>query len=142
MIVFDLRCSNDHVFEAWFASTAAYDEQRDRALVSCPICSDTSVAKALMAPNIGAKGNSRAVPTPMEVKAALKALAGAQQQALEGSRWVGGRCAEEARAMHLGEREQETIHGKATLAEAKALVEEGVPVAALPFPVLPPEKAN
>ncbi len=142
MIVFDLRCSNDHVFEAWFASTAAYDEQRDRALVSCPICSDTSVAKALMAPNIAAKGNSRAVPTPMEVKAALKALAGAQQQALEGSRWVGGRFAEEARAMHLGEREQETIHGKATLAEAKALVEEGVPVAALPFPVLPPEKAN
>ena len=95
-----------------------------------------------MAPNVASKGNSRAEVTPGTVKAVLGALAAAQRQALEGSRWVGQRFVSEARAMHIGDREQEPIHGQATLEEAKALVEEGVSVTPLPFPVLPPEQAN
>ncbi len=142
MIVFDLRCGEGHVFESWFASSAAYEEQRQRALVSCPMCGVTSVEKAVMAPNVAAKGNSRASATPETVKAALQALAAAQSQVLEGSRWVGKGFATEARAMHLGEQAQEVIHGQATIAEAKALVEEGVPIMPLPLPIVPPEKAN
>lgn len=72
----------------------------------------------------------------------LEALAAAQAKALEGSRWVGKKFAEEARSMHLGERDHEPIHGQATPAEAKALAEEGVPVAPLPLPVQPPETLN
>lgn len=44
--------------------------------------------------------------------------------------------------MHYGERDEAPIHGQATLAEAKALIDEGVPVAPLPFPVAPPDKLN
>lgn len=143
MIVFDLRCNHGHVFEAWFASSSAYDEQRARSLVACPMCGATGVEKAVMAPNVAAKGNSRpAKPSPAEVKAALRALAAAQRQALEGSRWVGKDFAAQARAIHAGEKPQETIHGQATSDEAKALAEEGVPVAALPLPIVPPDKAN
>lgn len=142
MIAFDLRCRGGHVFEAWFASSAAFEDQRGRSLVPCPVCADTDVEKAVMAPNVAPKGNSRAEVPPENVKAVLSALAAAQRQALEGSRWVGQSFASEARAMHIGDREQEPIHGQATLEEAKALVEEGVSVAPLPFPVLPPEQAN
>lgn len=142
MIVFDLRCADGHVFEAWFASSSAYEAQRDRRLVACPMCGDTGIDKAVMAPNVAAKGNSRPSATPAEIKTTLQALAVAQKQVLAGSRWVGRDFVSQARAMHVGEQAPETIHGQATVAEAKALVEEGVPLAALPLPVVPPEAAN
>lgn len=153
MIVFDLRCSQAHVFEAWFGSSSAFDEQRDRGLLVCPICGDRTVGKAVMAPNVGAKGNSRRdvvatkpesqpAPTPQAIKAALQALATAQAQALENSQWVGRAFADQARAMHVGETAATPIHGETTLSEAKALIEEGVPIAALPLPVPPPRSVN
>ena len=108
-----------------------------------------------MAPAVGAKGN-RAVqtpesgggqplsntPMPAEVEQALKALHKAQAKALKESTWVGEDFANQSRAMHYGEREQAAIHGQASLEEAKALVDEGVPVAPLPFPVAPPDELN
>ena len=140
MIVFDLRCGGGHVFEAWFASSAAYEEQRTRALIACPMCGASEVDKAVMAPNVAAKGNT--APTARQAKAALAALAAAQKKALADSRWVGRGFAAQARAMHEGERPHETIHGQVTPVEAKALVDEGVPVAPLPLPVVPPESCN
>ncbi|MCM8729853.1 DUF1178 family protein [Hephaestia sp. GCM10023244] len=142
MIVYDLRCTAGHVFEAWFGSSADYDDQRARDLVACPICGDDGVEKAVMAPNVGAKGNRDSGAPPAAVKAALAALAAAQEKALEGSEWVGRSFANRARAMHDGEEETTTIHGQATLAEAKALAEDGVAVAPLPFPIVPPRARN
>lgn len=140
MIVFDLRCGGGHVFEAWFASGAAYDEQRAAGQVSCPLCGDLAVTKAAMAPAVPAKGN--AGPPPVVVKALMAKLAAEQARALKDSTWVGSSFPEKARAMHAGEEAHATIHGQATLAEAKALVDEGVPVAPLPLPVVPPDKQN
>ena len=157
MIVFDLRCPRAHVFEAWFGSGMAFEDQQARGLLTCPICGDADIVKAVMAPNIGAKGNSRATvsvkpppatpstdtpPTPQMLKAALQALARAQAQSLEKSEWVGRAFADRARAMHVGETIAAPIHGETTLAEAKALVDEGVPIAALPLPVIPPDVVN
>ncbi|MBX3594553.1 DUF1178 family protein [Sphingomonas sp.] len=144
MIVFDLKCGADHVFEAWFGSTADYESQCARKLIACPICGDVTIGKAVMAPNVAAKGNraaASAAQTP-DPKAAIAALAQAQARALEGSQWVGAAFADRARAMHLGEEAQAPIHGQASLAEAKALIEDGVPVAPLPLPVVPPEQRN
>ena len=148
MIVFDLRCSGDHVFEAWFGSSTAYEDQRTRGLLVCPICGDTDIGKAVMAPNVGAKGNSQATaaavdaPSPAVMKAAIQALAQAQARILEKSEWVGRAFADKARAMHVGDIDSAPIHGQTTPAEAKALAEEGVPVAALLLPIIPPEALN
>jgi hypothetical protein len=143
LIVFDLKCGGGHVFEAWFGSSGAYEEQRSTGHVRCPVCDDGTITKAVMAPAIPAKGNSKpAPPTPEAVKAAMKMLATRQAKALESSEWVGTAFADRARAMHLGDEKQATIHGQASLAEAKALVDEGVPVAPLPMPIIPPGKAN
>ena len=140
MIVFDLRCAGGHVFEAWFASSGAYDDQRARGLVACPICGNTEVGKAVMAPAVPAKSN--AAPAPAAVKAALASLAAAQAKALKDSTWVGRDFATRARAMHDGAEPHATIHGQATFAEAKGLAEDGVPVAPLPLPVTPPDAQN
>jgi len=151
MIVFDLSCGAGHVFEAWFGSSTDYEDQRARGLVACPICGLSEIDKAVMAPNVSAKGNRqtpsavamrKGVPAPAEMKAALAALAKAQAKLLEGSEHVGSRFAEEARAIHDGDAPERAIHGQATAAEAKALVEEGVPVAPLPLPIVPPDTAH
>lgn len=151
MIVFDLICEpGGHRFEAWFASSEAFADQQRRGLVECPHCGSTAVAKAPMAPAVPKKGNqlpaAHAAPVagglPPEAAEALKALASMQAEALKQSRWVGDDFAEQSRAIHYGEREAEQIHGEATLTEAKELLEEGIAVMPLPFPVVPPEQAN
>ncbi len=150
MIIFDLKCAPaGHVFEAWFGSTADYEEQKGRGLVSCPLCGAPDVAKAPMAPAVGAKGNARAPAQPElfsadaeKVKAMLAAAAAVQKQMLEGSEAVGDRFADEARAIHLGEAEARAIHGRATRAQAEGLIEDGIPVAPLPFPVADPGTEN
>ncbi len=142
MIVFDLRCNGGHVFEAWFGSSDAYARQREGGLLSCPVCGSQAVDKAVMAPAVAAKGNRTTVPDAAGMKQAIGALAAAQAKLLASSQWVGSGFAAQARAMHDGEEPHRTIHGQATLAEAKALVEDGVPVAPLPLPVVPPDRVN
>ena len=158
MIVFDLKCSaHGHVFEAWFGSSADYEQQKERGLIACPFCNDTAVAKAVMAPAVAPKGNSRAIapreqadaaptmanaPDTARLHAMMEALRTAQAKVLEGSTWVGRGFAEQARAMHYGEQDRGSIHGEVAPAEAKALIEEGVEVAPLPFPVVPPHVKN
>ena len=150
MIVFDLSCPDGHRFEGWFGSSGAFEEQRKRGLVECPQCGSNAVGKAPMAPAVPVKGNARQADTarpltnqmPPEVAKAICALAEAQATALKSSTWVGGEFAEQSRAMHYGEREHTTIHGQATPDEARALADEGVPIAPLPFPVAPPDELN
>jgi hypothetical protein len=141
MIIFDLRCERlGHVFEAWFGSSGDYEAQRGRGLVACPICGSVEVAKAPMAPAVPTKGNRES--SPAQVKDMLKAAAAAQKRLLDTSEAVGERFADEARAIHLGEAAARAIHGRATPAEAESLIEEGIPIAPLPFPVAEPGEEN
>ena len=172
MIVFDLCCDAGHRFEGWFKSSSDYDDQMDRGLIDCPHCGSEVISKAPMAPAVGAKSNSASVerspqqlpnadgdtrpipnappsnapmsnaPMSPEVQQAMQALAKAQEKALQNSTWVGKDFASQSRQMHYGERDEAPIHGQASIEEAKALVEEGVPVAPLPFPVAPPDELN
>jgi hypothetical protein len=132
MIVFDLQClDGGDTFEAWFRSSADYEEQRSDGLVQCPVCLSVNVAKAPMAPSVPRKGGDP-----------IARLAAIQSELLKDSRWVGDKFAETARAIHSGEAEPEQVHGSATLEQAKSLVAEGVPVAPLPLPVVPPKQLN
>jgi hypothetical protein len=141
MIVFDLRCvGQGHVFEGWFGSSEDYELQRARDLVSCPVCGAGDIEKAPMAPRVGAKGNQG--PDAAQVKKVLAEMATLQKKMLEGSDDVGARFPDEARAIHLGEAEARAIHGRASPAEAKDLIDEGIPVTPLPFPVPGPDETH
>ncbi|WP_395395007.1 DUF1178 family protein [Novosphingobium sp. BL-8A] len=163
MIVYDLECrAAGHRFEGWFKSSDDFTRQQERGLLCCPHCGSVEVGKALQAPRLARKGNQRSdvvparVPQPVAAPAApvasaplppqavelIQKLAKMQVEALKDSRYVGKSFADDARAMHYGEREHEVIHGEASVEQAKELLEEGIAVAALPFPVVPPESAN
>jgi hypothetical protein len=149
MIIFDLRCaSSGHVFEAWFGSSDDYESQRERGLVSCPLCGDAEVGKAPMAPAVPKKGGAVAPAAdmmsapPAAVKEMLDKIATLQREMLKSSEWVGDRFATEARAMHVGDVDSRPIHGQTTPDQAASLAEDGVPVAPLLFPVAPPGEEN
>ena len=149
MIRYALKCAEGHSFESWFQSADAFDGLAAKGLVSCAICGGTDVKKALMAPKVAADQTSEAVaeaPVPAKPLSAppthpaeqmLRAL---KEHVEKTSTYVGGNFASEARAMHLGETPEKPIHGEANAAEAKALIEDGVPV--LPLPVVPKDRAN
>ncbi len=161
MIVFDLQCrAGDHRFEGWFGSSDAFARQQSAGLLCCPFCGSADVVKAVMAPAVGRKGNQAVIarpeaqpepvtntsqaapPMPPELAAAFRAVAEAQAKMLPKSRWVGGSFAEKARAIHYGEADTELIHGRATPDEARALHEEGIGIAPLIVPFVPPEEQN
>lgn len=133
MIVFDLQCDDGgETFEAWFRSSADFDAQRTAGFVECPVCGSANIRKAPMAPRVPRKGSDQP----------LARLAALQSKLLENSRWVGEEFPDTARAMHAGEIEPERVHGRATVEQARALAEDGIPVAPLPLPVQPPNQVN
>jgi hypothetical protein len=159
MIRYALRCDRDHDFESWFQSSSAYDQQVKRKLVTCPICGSAKVEKAIMAPRIvGKKGRGRATPPPEAIAAAAPeaapsgptSLLMAQEKELraklkelrdhivKNADNVGERFANEARAMHYGDKEHRPIYGEASPEEAKSLIDEGIDVA--PLPALPEDR--
>lgn len=144
MIRYALRCAAGHGFESWFQSAAAYDRLAEAGRIACAVCGEARVEKALMAPAVATE--SPAPPPPddrplsrpaSEVEAALAAL---RRHVEETSDYVGLNFAAEARRMHAGEAPERAIHGEARIDEAKKLIEEGVPVAPLPF--MPARKVN
>ncbi len=156
MIVFDLICSHaEHVFEVWFSSSSAYEDQRKKRLILCPVCGDTDVSKALMAPHIGAKGNRAVVQRPTaalstepdgksaaELKQLFTKIAEIQAEKLKDSTWVGKDFERQARAIDAGEQSQTLIHGQATPEQAREMAEDGIAVMPLLIPIIPPEEQN
>jgi hypothetical protein len=144
MIRYALRCAENHSFDSWFQSAAAFDALAAKGLVSCAVCGGTDVTKALMAPRVAAPEEAAAAPParPLSEPAhpAEQMLRALREHLVKNSTYVGGRFAQEARAMHLGEADARAIHGEANLEEARALLEEGIAIA--PLPILPPDKTN
>lgn len=152
MIRYNLRCDKGHAFETWFQSSSTYDSQVKRKLVTCPQCGSAKVEKAIMAPQIGRKGNQKqqdvvAQPAPVdnaplmmapqeaELRAKLKEL---RDHITSNADNVGESFPTEARAMHYGDKEHRPIYGEASLEEARSLIDEGIEVA--PIPVLPGDR--
>lgn len=140
MIVFDLRCHKDHVFEAWFASGEAFDEQSKAGAVACPLCGSAKVTKALMAPALAGTKKSdepapRAdTPAPGQQATYFNALKELRAHVEKTCDYVGPNFAEEARKMHYGEAEKRSIYGEATDKQAASLREEGVDCHQIPWP--------
>ena len=156
MILYRLKCRRGHEFEAWFASSVAFDKQEKRGQLSCPGCGTSNVSKALMAPNVPKRTKRKAAAKkPAEKPAAAEAakpetqrvaahheLASAMRKLraeIESkSEYVGPRFSEEARRIHYEESPARGIHGEATADEAKALKEEGIEF--YPLPILPEDQ--
>ena len=164
MIKYALICDQGHTFESWFSNAQGYETQVKRGFVECPTCQTKQVSKAMMAPSVSTSRRKEAIRAQAAMQAtaapaapaappetaqpvalldegqqALRAMVRELHQKLtENSTDVGDRFATEARDMQSGDAPMRPIHGRATLEEAKSLIEEGVPV--MPLPSLPDER--
>lgn len=130
MIKYALKCEVEHDFEAWFSSSAGFDEQLSHGLVECPHCGSKQVGKAIMAPMVR---TSKDIASPSAARQAVaEALYKLRKHVETTHDYVGPQFASEARDMHEGLTQERPIYGEATPDEVKALVDDGVPVAALP----------
>lgn len=156
MIRYALTCANDHDFESWFQSAGAFDRLAAAGHVACAVCGSTEVTKTLMAPVVRparraaeraadgaadrAEGAAETRPLSGPRTPAEQALAALRRQVEENSDYVGLNFAAEARAMHEGDIPERSIYGEARADEARQLIEDGIPVAPLPF--RPARKTN
>lgn len=127
MIRYTLKCPEGHIFESWFQSATAFDALASKGHVSCAICGSVEVEKTLMSPQVASK-----VSGPEE-GAEQNALAELRREVEENATYVGSSFADKAREMHEGTSPEEAIWGETNVAEARELIEEGVPVLPLPF---------
>jgi hypothetical protein len=147
MIRYSLKCSADHHFQTWFPSAQGYEDQHARGFVQCPDCGSALVEKTLMAPMLRT-GRKAVADRPAEPTGPLSTPADDRERALtdlrraveKNSEYVGMNFVTEARRIHAGDAPERSIHGEAKADEARQLIEDGVPVAPLPF--LPTRKAN
>ncbi|MES0826018.1 DUF1178 family protein [Ruegeria sp. SCP11] len=151
MIQYALKCSNGHTFDSWFQSAAAYDKLASSGMVTCAVCGCAEVEKAIMTPRVRPARNveSRVEVKPTEAETVdvaspppdlEKVLVELRRKVEENSDYVGKDFAREARKIHLGDAPERAIYGEAKPEEARALIDDGVPVAPLPF--VPSRKTN
>jgi hypothetical protein len=141
MIRYALACDHAHEFEGWFGSSADFDDQQARGLVSCPVCASHAVKKQIMAPAVsGAKRKGRDERGPGQQVMMMEAMGRLRRHVEDTFDDVGDAFASEARAIHEGRSEDRGIYGQATGAEVRDLVEDGVPIA--PMPPEPPKKTD
>ena len=147
MIVFNLSCPKEHVFEAWFRSNQDFDEQIEAAKVSCPVCRSTKIAKALMAPNVAKRGGTRSPSSGSpdqyfsEMQSKVYDMAQKVRSHVEENfDYVGSDFPDEARRLHNDKSDERGIYGEASKQDVKDLIDEGVEVA--PIPVVPPKVAK
>jgi len=152
MIVYELRCTGGHGFEAWFRNSEAYDQQHAAHQITCPICGDGGVSKAPMAPRIGRSDSAlreaareksqeqapagNALPDridPEQMRMVMSKIAELNQHIANTCDYVGNAFAEEARKIHYGETEHREIYGETSPTEAAELREEGISIATIPW---------
>jgi hypothetical protein len=138
MIRYDLRCDRGHEFDGWFVDSTAFDTQRAQRLVACTHCGSVDIDKQIMAPGIPAKSNKKSTANiaggviDPEARRMLALMRELRQQVETNAEYVGSQFAEEARKIHYDEAEKRGIYGEASQDDARALIEEGIEVHALP----------
>ena len=139
MIKYNLKCENNHNFDAWFSDSSNFEEQNEKNLIFCPKCNSTKIEKNIMAPNIGSKKQSYTNALKTE-KSYEKIIKNVRKHVEKNFEYVGDKFAYEARAIHYGEKEEREIYGETSVEEAVDLIEEGVNVS--PIPGVDPKLKN
>jgi len=141
MIVFDLECSEGHIFEAWFNNTQSFEEQKAKGMISCPYCSDNLVSKVIspVATKTSSQPDAKREEESIDYARLAKEIVDYVDKNFDD---VGTEFAKEALKMHYDVTEKRNIKGSATADEEKMLEDEGIEFFKLSIPKKDDEKKN
>ena len=135
MIAYDIQCVNGHAFEGWFEDNQAYQNQKKKDLIACPVCNSTAVSRI---PSTFAIKSS---PIPKKISLQEEDLKKVGKQIVDYVEKnfddVGCDFAKEALKIHYGVEEPRNIRGVSTKEEEKMLKEEGIDFVKIPMPTTP-----
>ncbi len=125
MIAFDLQCTGGHTFEGWFKDGNAFEEQREKGLISCPVCEDTGVTKVPTTFSIsrGASAPGASGLPALDPHELKRKITDFVESNFEN---VGSDFTKEALKIHYGVGEPRNIRGAGTEADEKLLRDEGI----------------
>jgi len=131
VIIFNLICSEcDFFFEGWFDNTKEFNNQKKRKLINCPNCENSNIKKALVAPNVSKKSNSKTIKNKKTLASNINKIKKIVEENFD---YVGDNFSEEAKKIKYGETKDRPIYGEATIEQTKELFEEDINVTPLPF---------
>jgi len=131
VIVFNLICDDcEYQFEGWFDNAADFKSQKRSKLINCPNCERSHINKALMAPNVGKKSNSKILKNKKTLANNIKKIKKVVEENFD---YVGDQFTDEAKKIKYGETKDRPIYGEATIEQTKELIEEDISITPLPF---------
>jgi hypothetical protein len=141
MIVFDLECSEGHIFEAWFNDTQSFEEQKAKGMISCPYCNDNLVSKVIspVTTKTSSEPDEKTEEKSIDYARLAKEIVDYVEKNFDD---VGTDFAKEALKMHYDVAEKRNIKGSATEDEEKMLEDEGIEFFKLSIPKKDDEKKN
>jgi len=153
MIKYKLKCKSKYCvkekeFDGWFQSIEAYENQKLRNLINCPICGSDNVVKLLTAPsfkintdktsgdndiqqkNPKNNGNFLANKNLDNISTLLRTI---KKEVQKNSTFVGDKFVSQVRSMKEGKIKERPIHGQGTNKEIQELRDEGIDVVNIPW---------
>jgi len=134
VIIYDLKCEKKHTFEGWFNDRKAFEEQKKKKLVTCPVCGSSDIDIVPSSITVMGKETERLKNTNNREISPMKALQMLHEYMDKTFEDVGSRFAEVALRIHAGEEDVRSIKGTTTDREEAVLTEEGVPFVKIPIP--------
>ena len=141
-------CANEKEFDGWFQSIEAYENQKLKNLINCPICGSDNVVKLLTAPSFKINtdkttsdidnqqkypknnGNFFANKNLDNISTLLRTI---KKEVQKNSTFVGDEFVSQIRSMKEGKIKEKPIHGQGTNKEIQELRDEGIDVFNIPW---------
>ena len=149
LICRSLNCNNKENFDAWFQNIDAFEYQKSKGLVSCPICGSDNIIKSLTTPSLRMaktnilkkheyeknidKNSSPTISDAVYNNKLTAVLRSIKKEIQKNSENVGNNFVKEARKMKEGKIEEKSIYGNGSKVEIEELKDEGIDVINIPW---------
>jgi hypothetical protein len=132
VIIYDLKCEKGHKFEGWFKDRSAFENQKSKRLITCPVCGNSDVEMIPSTMSIMARDTKAINRENVEELSMPRAIKLFHEYLNKNFDDVGKKFADIALKIHHGKEEKRNIKGTTTESEEDILREEGVQFIKIP----------
>ena len=135
MIKYNLKCSNNHEFESWFADSSEFEKLNKKKLLECIYCPSKKIKKSIMAPmlSVAKKDKENLKKIDKIFRDNKDNLIRIRNYIEENFEFVGKNFSKKVREVYYDKKNNKKIYGTATSKERQDLAEEGIDLISIPW---------